>query len=174
MSPDTAHYPIEIRPARKSDMAGLQQLYCQTIEHTCKQDYNEAQRTVWKQGTQNEQRWLDAIENQYFLIAEIGNAIAGFGSLLNSCYIDFMYTSNVHLRKGVAGTIYHLLEKEAIQNGAARLTSDVSLTARPFFEKQGYTVMKTNRNLIRGIEIINYRMEKSLPVSPDRLNATPI
>lgn len=154
-------------------MAALQQLYCQTIEHTCKQDYDEAQRTAWQQGIRNEQRWIDAIENQYFLVAEIGRDIAGFGSLLDSSYIDFMYTSNLHLRKGVAGAIYNLLEAEALKNGAARLTSDVSLTARPFFEKQRFTIIKTNLNLVRGIEISNYRMEKLLSAA-EHFNAKPI
>ena len=34
-------------------------------------------------------------------------------------------------------------------------------TAIPFFEKKGFKIVKENKHIIRGIEIINYRMMKN-------------
>ena len=44
--------------------------------------------------------------------------------------------------------------------GEKSLASDVSITAKIFFEEMGFTVEKENRNFIKGIMLINYTMVK--------------
>jgi putative acetyltransferase len=47
-----------------------------------------------------------------------------------------------------------------LQLGALR--SDVSLTAQPFFARFGFHVVESRIVVIRGVELTNARMEKSL------------
>ena len=46
--------------------------------------------------------------------------------------------------------------------GAMRIVSNVSITARPFFEKHGFRVLKKQTVRIDDVELINYKMENLL------------
>ncbi|MCF0072806.1 GNAT family N-acetyltransferase [Dyadobacter sp. CY261] len=140
----------------------MQNLYIETIDYTCASDYDRDQRNAWKRGTENQERWTAAIQTQYFIVAEVDGNLAGFGSLENGSYIDFMYTSKNYLRQGVAQIIYGQLEARAIELGSMSLTSDVSKTARPFFEKQGFRVVSENTNWVHDVWITNFKMRKEL------------
>jgi putative acetyltransferase len=52
------------------------------------------------------------------------------------------------------------IETEAKLNDLSELYADVSLSGRRFFEKSGYHVVKTNRNIRKGIHLENFRMKK--------------
>ncbi|MCE7072586.1 GNAT family N-acetyltransferase [Dyadobacter sp. CY327] len=105
-----------LRQAGLSDLTAIHSLYVQTIEYACKNDYDQLQRNVWKQGIENIERWEQAIESQYFLVAENRSGILGFGSLKEQAHVDFLFTHKDHLRKGVAAQIYLQLEREAAEN----------------------------------------------------------
>lgn len=150
---------IKIRKAKLGDLPEILQLFSETIKNTCKNDYTPEQIAVWVSSVENEERWIGLLESQYFLVAEIDSIIAGFGSLENGNYLDFMYVSKDFLRHGVAHTIFNHLEKEAKRLGHFEM-SDVSITAHPFFEKMGFQLVNTNRNIRKGIEIINYKMTR--------------
>lgn len=159
---NTENPTLKITQAKLDDLAELQNLFVNTIEHTCRKDYNEAQLKAWKSSVENKNRWTDAITTQYFLVAKIRNVIVGFGSLKNGEYIDFMYVHKDYLKTGIAAKLYQELEQKSIQLGKLKITSDVSKTAKPFFGHKGYLVVKENINIINGTKIINYRMEKNL------------
>ncbi len=98
--------------------------------------------------------------NQYFLIAEIDEKMIGFGSLENGNHIDFLYIYKDFIRKGIANLIFDKLKAESLKLGFDKQTSDVSKTARPFFETKGFKVIRENKNKINGVEIINYHMSQ--------------
>lgn len=47
------------------------------------------------------------------------------------------------------------------RNVQGTITTYASITARPFFEKRDYQVIKENQVLRDGIILINYKMEKN-------------
>jgi putative acetyltransferase len=153
---------IVIRPASLSDLAEIQQLFVDTISSICKNDYSPAQIKVWTASVNNIQRWMDKLTSQYFLIATLDNKIVGFSSLENSDYLDFLYVHKDFQRLGIACKLYNEIEKEAINRQATVLHSDVSITAKPFFEKQGFKSITPQTNLLQGVEIINFKMAKIL------------
>ena len=51
---------------------------------------------------------------------------------------------------------------EARRVGLARLFTEASITARPFFEAHGFTVLAAQVVTCRGVEFVNYRMERRL------------
>jgi putative acetyltransferase len=85
--------------------------------------------------------------------------MAGFGSISKVGYLDFMYVSKDHQGMGIGTKLYKVLEQFARSNGFSKITSDVSITAKPFFEKQGFNILQQQQVLIDGIELINYKME---------------
>ena len=151
---------IELRHATLNDLNEMQDLFVETIISTCSKDYNDEQINVWTSSVENKDRWRARITNQYFLVAEIDNKIVGYGSLDNGNYLDFLYVHKDFLRKGIANLIYEKLKSESFRHGFDKLTSDVSKTALPFFESKGFKIIKENKNMMNGVEIINYHMSQ--------------
>lgn len=149
-----------LRPAQIRNIQALQALYKSTIEQSCINDYTDEQIRVWAASALNDERWKKRIEGQYFLVAIIDNEIVGFASLENQNYIDMMYVHHHHLRKGIAGLLMDALEDEARKYQVKELHSNVSKTARPFFERRGFEVVKENWVKLNGVSINNYKMVK--------------
>jgi putative acetyltransferase len=153
---------ISIRLAKLSDLTEMLKMFVDTISIICKDDYSPEQIKVWTSSIENKQRWTDKIISQYFLVAELNNKIVGYASLGNDEYIDFLYVHKDYQRQGIANILYIEIEKEAIKRKATVLSSDVSENARRFFEKKGFKTVIPQKNIIRGVEIINYKMKKTL------------
>ncbi|WP_343588349.1 GNAT family N-acetyltransferase [Flavobacterium sp.] len=150
------------KQATISDLNEMQQLYIETIQIVCKNDYDSAQIKAWISGVKNTERWIEVIEKQFVLLAIIENKIAGFGTLKNENYIDFFYINKDFQRQGIADKILNELEMEAKKHNSTIITSDISITAKPFFEKEGFVVKAEQKNIRLGVELINFKMEKEL------------
>ncbi|KAF2340027.1 GNAT family N-acetyltransferase [Flavobacterium tistrianum] len=153
---------IIFKKATISDLSEMQQLYMETIQSVCKNDYNTAQIEAWISGVKNKERWIKVIEKQFVLLAIIENKIAGFGTLKDGNYIDFFYIHKDFQRQGIADKILNELEIEARKHHSKIITSDISITAKPFFEKKGFTVKAEQKNIRLGVELINFKMEKEI------------
>jgi len=153
---------MTFRNATISDLNEMQQLYIETIQSICKNDYNEAQREAWISGVKNTERWIAVIETQYVLLAVIENKIAGFATLKDGDYIDFFYIHKDFQRQGIADKLLTELELEAQKQHSKMITSDISITAKPFFEKKGFVAKAEQKNIRLNVELINYKMEKQL------------
>ena len=151
---------LKFRQANLNDLEEIQELFVETIKSSCQNDYNKQQINAWVNSVENKERWKSILANQYFLIAEIENKMVGYGSLENGNYLDLMYVHKDFLRKGIAKMIFEKLKDKSIELGFDKLTSDVSKTARPFFETKGFKVIRENKNIIKDVEIINYHMSQ--------------
>ena len=151
---------IKLREADYNDLEEMKGLFLGVIKNFCKSDYNEKQTEAWASTAKNKKRWESMLKNQYVVIAEINSKIVGFGSLHKGNYIDFMYVHKDFLRRGIASKIFECLQNKSSELGFTKLTSDVSKTARPFFETKGFSIIKENKNLINDVEIINYHMSQ--------------
>ena len=55
---------------------------------------------------------------------------------------------------------------EARRLGLVRLLVEASITARPFFESHGFAMVTPQVVVCRGVEFVNYRMERMLAEPP--------
>ena len=51
---------------------------------------------------------------------------------------------------------------QALKKNVTHLTVDASITAKRFFEKNDYHVLKKQINVIQKIKLINYKMTKEI------------
>ncbi|WKN46274.1 GNAT family N-acetyltransferase [Tunicatimonas pelagia] len=153
---------IKIRLATTHDLPEILRLFTGTVEHVARQDYASKQLTVWVASAHNQKRWHQAIDNQYFIVATVDETIAGFGSLDQNGYLDFLYVHKDYQRQGIAYLLYGALEQEAIRAGYPQITTDASKTIQNFFVRQGFSLVRENQKQIKGVELINYRMSKDL------------
>jgi putative acetyltransferase len=154
--------PIDIRRARLEDLSDMRDLFADTVSAVCAKDYTQKQRSAWiSQGRENT-HWQEKLGSQFVLIALLNNIIVGFASLQGGDYVDLMYVHKSFQRLGVAGKLYHALEQEAQRLEKELIRSDVSITARSFFEKMGFGVIREETITIHDTPFLRYRMEKSM------------
>lgn len=153
---------IEIRQAQLTDLAEMQQLFVDTIKTICAADYDSKQIEVWASGVDHTKRWMDILEQQTVFVAQYSDRIVGFATLGNGTYIDMFYVHKDHQRQGIAQRLMNEVMNEAKRSGQMLLTSDVSITAKAFFEKNGFSQQREQINIRQGVELINYHMKKYL------------
>ena len=88
--------------------------------------------------------------------------LAGFISYDDDGYIDLMFTAPHRTRAGVASALYLEVESRLSAMGVCELFTKASLVARPFFERQGFTIEAEESMERRGVVLRGYRMRKRI------------
>lgn len=153
---------LTLRKGILKDLQEILILFSGTIETVCANDYNNEQIVAWISSVNNTGRWHRLIEDQYFIVAVLNQKIVGFASLAHGDYIDVLYVHKDFQRQGIAQQLYNALETEATTHKNTILTADVSKTAKPFFEANGFKVIAEQIQIRTEVEIPNYNMRKDL------------
>jgi putative acetyltransferase len=157
---------IALRTYKSLDAAATLTVFTEAITQTAAAHYTTEQIDAWaKPGRRELAVWDIAMRQRGSIVATRADEVVGFSDVDRSGYIDMLFVSPNHLRRGIAGTLLTFLEQQARSAGTAELTSDVSITARPFFEHFGFEVVQEQRPVKDGIELTNYRMRKDLDFS---------
>ncbi|HJC46007.1 MAG TPA: GNAT family N-acetyltransferase [Candidatus Faecalibacterium faecigallinarum] len=148
-----------LRPYRPEDCPALAHLFYETVHAACTADYTPAQLEAWAPGSGPDlAAWDASFQAHTTLVAEIGGRLAGFGDLDPAAgYLDRLYVRREFQRRGVASALCDALEQAS---RARPLTTHASRTARPFFEKRGYRVLRSQQVERRGQQLENFVMEK--------------
>lgn len=149
-----------LREYQPQDCPALVQLFKDTVFTINKQHYSPAQLTAWA-GNVTPDDWAQSLLNNTTVVAQCGNSIAGFGDLEGNT-INRLYIHKNFQRQGIAKAILLYLEEIALLRGTTELTTYASITAKPFFEKMGYTTQYEQQVERKGILLTNYAMHKNL------------
>lgn len=153
---------IKIYRATKQDIVMITQLFRDTIQNVNSNDYPADEIEDWSSWWTDHDKWEEKIEKQYFIKAIIDDKLVGFSSLATDGYLDFIFVHKDYQRRGVAGNLIRIIEKKAKEQGNDAIYSDVSITAKNFFEKHGYIVEKQQLKKSRNKELMNFRMTKTI------------
>ncbi|ATN06331.1 GNAT family N-acetyltransferase [Chryseobacterium indologenes] len=151
-----------IRKGNENDLAEMKQLFAETITSICKDDYPEEQLEAWRSGAENNERWLKVIHEQFVLVAISEHTIVGFATLDQENYLDLFFVHKNYQHQGIASQLYEQIENAARKQTERYIRSDVSKTAKSFFEKLGFYVLKEQIAPIKGIALTNFKMQKNL------------
>jgi putative acetyltransferase len=130
-----------IRAAEPSELAEIQNLFCQTITSVCQKDYDQNQLQAWASAVGDSERWQKLITDQYFLVGELSGKIVGFASLDKGYYIDVLLVHKDFQRMGIAQALFVELEAQAKRLNSPLMTAEVSKTANAFFKGNGFRVL---------------------------------
>lgn len=153
---------MKIRPFKNSDQEALLELFCTTIKEVNSKDYSEKQISLWGSKERLEKNWSDSFKNKNVWVAENDKELLGFCELTAEGYIDRFYCSSSAVGKGVGKQLYEELEKHARIKSISRLTVAASITAKDFFRKLGFNVVREQTVFIQDTPFINFYMEKDL------------
>jgi len=148
---------VFIRKYQPSDCKELTELFYNTVHTVNASDYTKEQLDTWATGKVDLEKWDQSLQEHYSIVALDNKIIIGFGDIGKTGYLDRLFVHTDYQRKGVATAICNQLE-QAI-NG--KIVTYASITARPFFEKRGYKIIKEQQVKRQGIFLTNFVMEKN-------------
>jgi len=150
---------MKFREYNSSDCEQLADLFYQTVHCVNAKDYNSAQLDAWATGTINLHEWDQSFLKNKTIVAVENEKIVGFGDIDEIGYLDMLYVHKDYQGKGIASAICDRLEQYA---SGKQITTHASITAKPFFIHRGYTVVKKQEVIRRGIALVNYVMVKPI------------
>jgi putative acetyltransferase len=151
-----------LRSYRPEDAPLLLALFRDTIRRVNSQDYNPDQIRAWASDDIDPVVWASRFVGRFVPVAEEAGSPIGFAELEAHGHIDRFYVSADHQRRGVGRALMSAVVTEARRLHLVRLFTEASITARPFFESQGFQVLAPQVVTCRGCEFVNYRMERYL------------
>lgn len=152
---------MKIRQYNPSDCESITRLFYNTVHTANAVDYTEEQLAVWATGKEDVVAWNKRFLASYTLVAEANGQIVGFGNIDGSGYLDMLYVDCKYQRSGVATALCNRLENRC---AADCIKVHASVTAKGFFEKRGYTVVKEQYVQRSGVLLKNFVMKKQIRV----------
>ncbi|WP_341840460.1 GNAT family N-acetyltransferase [Chitinophaga caseinilytica] len=148
---------IMLRPAVDADLPGIRSLFRSTVMQVCAGDYDASQLQAWASSADDPARWQKLLDTTELIVAVAGDGrLAGFAALERPSHIEMMYAGKDFQGMGVAARLLHRL----LSQTTGPVTAHVSRTARPFFEKHGFSVTEARFPVRNGIVIPNFAMTK--------------
>ena len=153
---------LEIRRFESGDEETLGTLFYYTVRKICINDYTDAQVSAWAPNIYVAEDWNKKIALLNPFIVLLDGQVVGYADLQPDGYVDHFFCHWQHQGKGVGTALMQQLIAEGARNFNHRLYANVSLTAKPFFERHGFIVAKQQSVNIRGQTLTNFLMEKDL------------
>jgi putative acetyltransferase len=149
-----------LRKFELRDTEQIARLFHDTIRIVNLRDYTQEQIEAWAPADIHFRNWAKFCSSRCTMVAERSGQVVGYGQLERNGHIDHFYVHHQHQRQGVGNGISAAIEMEARNHGIQRLFTEASLTARPFFDRMGYELVREQTVICRGQAFINYVMEK--------------
>lgn len=163
LTPKNMKTDFTIRIARLPDVLELKNLFQDTVLNINKRDYSKAEVEDWASCGNDLSHIKEMIKTHYFIVAVNQQLqIVGFSSITPQGYLHSMFVHKDFQGKGIATILLNEIEQHATATGITRITSEVSLTARPFFEKKGYIVEVEQKRKANRLSLTNFWMAKRL------------
>jgi putative acetyltransferase len=156
---------MKIRLFDQQDAEQIAQLFHETVREVNIRDYSNNQVKAWAPDNIDFKNWAKVCSERFTYVADDQGVIAGFGELEPNGHIDCFYCHKNYLRMGVGSKIYSAIEAKAEELGINRLYVEASITAKPFFLKMGFSIIREQQVERRGETFMNYVMEKFLSPS---------
>uniref|UniRef100_A0A832M268 GNAT family N-acetyltransferase n=1 Tax=Oscillatoriales cyanobacterium SpSt-402 TaxID=2282168 RepID=A0A832M268_9CYAN len=153
---------MEVRQFTPRDVDQIARLFHDTVRQVNSCDYSEQQTQAWAPDDLYFRDWAAVCANRYTYVADDGGKIAGFAELEPNGHIDCFYCHKQYQRHGVGKQLYQAIEAKAVELNLLRLFVESSITAQPFFQRMGFSVVQEQQVFYRGESFVNFKMEKWL------------
>ena len=139
----------------------MMQLFYDTVHTINARDYRKEQLNSWAPLNIDKRFWEQRLKKNVCKVAFINDIMVGFTELVDE-HVETMYVHKDFQRRKVAANLIDELLLIANERNYSVLTTEASLTARPFFEAFGFRVTRVKKRLFNGKDFKNFRMKKDL------------
>ena len=152
---------IRIHTIRNHDAPIMTKIFFDAVHHGTQNYYTHEQRRAWGSDALIPERWRHRVNSMIGFMAEANGLPIGFITIDPEGFIDLAFVSPSALRKGVGWQLYKVVEEKALNLGALVLSTEASMAARPFFERQGWSVIE-EQTVVKhvGVPLTNFKMQK--------------
>lgn len=149
---------VHIRRSKPKDGAQIGQLIYDTVRTINIRDYSEEQVQAWAPDPEI----FSTYDECCAYVAEINGKIVAFGNLTLDGYLHRFYVHKDFQGQGIGAELLRAIEAKAKELNLSEIRTEASITAKPFFLSQGYTILEQQKKILRGVAFINYKMVKVL------------
>lgn len=153
---------MNIRPFRIGDELQLHAVFRSSIHGLATRDYSPEQLDAWAPANLNHDLWRERMRGIQPFVVEYAGGLVAYADVQDNGYIDHFFVAAPHAGRGVGGMLMKYLHAVAVKRSTSILSSDVSRTAQPFFERFGFSVVEQRSPVIRGVAVPNAFMRKEL------------
>ncbi len=153
-----------IRKFDSSDTEEIMQLFYDTVHRINIQDYSSEQVDAWATKDMDAAQWSEQLQSRMTYVAEEQGKLIGFAELEQTGHINCFYCHAEYQRMGVGTQLLNQIQSKAKNLGIQKLFTEASITAKQFFERQGFRVITAQEVERRAMKFINYVMEKDIGV----------
>jgi putative acetyltransferase len=164
---------MQLRRYKVGEEAAIWDVVFQATRVSNARDYHPELIDRWAPHDKDMEQWAERLADTNPFVAIIGEQIVGMAELDPSGYIDYFYVHPKFQGKGVGTALMAAIEIEASQTGASRLSADVSVTAKPFFESRGFFVVEARSNIVIGHPAPQFAMASAPMRMTRRQNRSP-
>ena len=150
--------PITVRRAGAEDAGEMLRLFVNTVHRVNRRDYSQPQVDAWASPEITVDAWAQRQQTRRVFVAEKNGQIVGFAELETNGHLDGFYCHHAFQRQGIGTALLRRVIEAATVLRIPCLFADVSITARPFFERQGFVVVAAQNVVRHGVTFLNYRM----------------
>ncbi len=151
-----------LRLATRNDIPVMMALFHSSIHEVAGADYDKAQCDAWAPDSGEPTNWEKRLTEQQVWVSETNGALSGLCTWAIDGYLDLIFVHPGHIRQGVATALYTKAENDLRTSGVRRIHTQASITAQPFFRRQGFRLMRHQIVHMRGVNLPNAVMEKYL------------
>ena len=151
---------VTIRDYIEEDAEALWALHFYTIRNINIRDYTQEQVEAWAPESLDSSIWGKKVKDLSPFVAEIEGVIVGYTDLQPNGLIDHFFCHHEYQGQGVGKALMNHVFSVGKQREIKRFYSEVSITARRFYEHFGFKVAQEQEVEIRGQKLTNFVMEK--------------
>jgi putative acetyltransferase len=168
MVSDDAAAPVRVRRYAAGDGEAVADVFFRSVREGARADYSPAQVEAWAPERRH-RSWFDqrAGDGRVVLVAvNDDDEVVGYADLEADGHIDHMFCRPDVIGHRVGSRLYDALEREARSAAIDRLYVEASVAARRLFAHKGFVVLHRQDLVVRGVEMHNYVMEKTIGAAP--------
>ncbi len=152
---------MRIRLARDGDYVAIARLHRQTIRNVNSKDYTGDQIYAWSARTNAERFRSNAYKCKRWVAIE-DDKIVGFCDHGFNCELWGLYIHKNYIGKGIGSRLLKVAEDSLKKHGCKRVTLKGTVTAKEFYKKQGYKVIKKDLHPVNDKKLEIFVMAKTI------------
>lgn len=150
-----------VREFKVSDAAEAARMHRNTIRFVNSKNYPQKQIEVWACRT-SAKRFRDSINMFFRFVAVEKGKIVGYADFKKDGELAGLYVHKNYQGRGVGFLLLKKIEKSARKKYIKKLFCYSTITAKDFYKKHGYRIIKKTKFPIKNQKLTVYKMSKLL------------
>ena len=155
---------FSIREFKKGDEKQIREVYYRSV-HSLVDVYSQEQLDAWCHGNHDLSLMRKSLKENISCVAESEEGvIVGFGEMTKFGkgigYLERLFVDPEFFGFGIGSSILRKLEGDAMEQKIHRISLDSSLSAKRFYERNGYSFIASSRVSIGRLKLDSFLMSK--------------